>query len=143
MDNHTHELVSRTRKERMSSRWALAVTAVVIAACAAPGLGRPDKEIVAERAQERWDALVKSDFDRAYGYISPAGRELVNSEAYASSLKRGFWTGAKIDNVECPTPDYCEADVTIEYQHRGLKMKTPLREKWVKNRSTWWFVLER
>ena len=143
MDNHTHEWVSRKRRERMSSRWVLAVAAVAIAGCAAPGLGRPDKEIVAERAQARWDALVKSDFDRAYGYISPAGREVMNSGAYASSLKRDFWTGAKIDRVECQTPEACDVDVTIEYQHRGMKMNAPLREKWVKQRSNWWFVLER
>jgi hypothetical protein len=143
MDNHTHELVLRNGKQQMSLRWWIALAAVVMAGCATAGLGRPDKEIVAERAQERWNALVKSDFNRAYGYISPAGRELVNSEAYASSLKREFWTGAKVDGVECPTPDACEADVTIEYQRRGLKMTTPVREKWVKHRSNWWFVLER
>lgn len=143
MDNHTHQLVLRNSKEQMSQRWLIAVAVVAIAGCAAIGLGRPDKEVVAERAQERWDALVKSDFSRAYGYISPAGRELMNSEAYASSLKRDFWTGAKIDRVECPSPEACEVDVTIEYQLRGMKMNTPLREKWVKQRSNWWLVLER
>jgi len=34
-------------------------------------------------------------------------------------------------------------DVWIEYQYRGMKMKTPVREKWVRQKSDWWFLLER
>lgn len=117
------------------------VALVALAGCAA--IGRSDKEAVAERAQERWNLLVKNDFAAAYGYISPAGRELVTPEAYAAGLRRGFWTGAKVGDVDCKLPDACEVDVWIEYQHLGLKMRTPLREKWIKQRFNWWFVLER
>jgi hypothetical protein len=60
----------------------------ILGGCATANLGRSDKEIVAERAQQRWDLLVKSDFAGAYRYISPAGRELLKPEAYASSLSR-------------------------------------------------------
>jgi len=148
MDNHTHETVSAGRKGNVFSRGRGAVCAAlvvtgILGGCATANLGRSDKEIVAERAQQRWDLLVKSDFAGAYRYISPAGRELLKPEAYASSLSRGFWTGAKVDLVECQAVDACGVDVWIEYQYRGMKMKTPVHEKWIKQKSDWWFVYER
>ena len=148
MDNHTHETVSAVRKGSMFSRGPGAVCAAlvvtgILGGCATANLGRSDKEIVAERAQQRWDLLVKGDFAGAYGFISPAGRELVKPEAYASSLKAGFWTGAKVDHVECQTADACGVDVWIEYKYRGMNMKTPVHEKWIKQKSDWWFVYER
>ena len=148
MDNHTHETVSAGMKGSMFSRGPGAVCAALVVAgilggCATANLGRSDKEIVAERAQQRWDLLVKGDFAGAYGFISPAGHELVNPVAYASSLRTGFWIGAKVDHVECQTVEACEVDVWIEYQYRGMKMKTPVREKWIRQKSDWWFLLER
>jgi hypothetical protein len=145
MDNHTHESALQNRNTGVSLRSLVGLFAVaaVMAGCATVGLGRSDKEAVADRAQARWNELVKGNFGAAYSYMSPAGRELVTSDAYASSLRRDFWTGAKVEKVECPTDDSCDVDVSVEYQHRGLKMKSPVREKWIKQRLNWWFVLQR
>jgi hypothetical protein len=148
MDNHTHETVSVGRKRSVLSRGlgavctALAVIGI-LGGCATANTGRTDKEIVAERAQQRWDLLVKNDFAGAYAFMSPAGRDLVKQEAYVGSLKRDFWTGAKVDHVDCPTAEACEVDIWIEYQYRGLKMRTPVHEKWIRQKSDWWFVFER
>lgn len=148
MDNHTHETALAVRKGGVFSRGlgaicvALVVTGI-LGGCATANLGRSDKEIVTERAQQRWNLLVKSDFAGAYAYISPAGRELMKPEAYAASLRRGFWTDAKVDHVECPRPESCDVDLWIEYQYRGMKMRTPVREKWIKEKADWWFLLER
>ena len=145
MDNHTHESALQNWNfevlvRRLAGLW---LVAVVVAGCATANLGRSDKEVVAERAQQRWDQLVKGDFAAAYRFISPAGREIATPESYAAGLKRGFWTSAKVGVVECPTADACEVDVAIEYRHWGVKMTSPVREKWVRQRSDWWFVLER
>jgi hypothetical protein len=59
------------------------------------------------------------------------------------SLRSGFWTGARVEHVECQAVDACQVDIWIEYQYRGMKMKTPVREKWVRQKSDWWFLLER
>jgi hypothetical protein len=118
------------------------LVAVVLGGCATANLGRSDKEIVAERAQQRWDLLVKSDFTGAYAFMSPGGRELTKPDAYAGTLRAGFWSAAKVDHVECPSADLCEVDVWIEYRYRGLQMRTPVREKWIRQKSEWWFLLE-
>jgi hypothetical protein len=144
MDNHTQESASEGRKSAVVSRrlWAsFAIVALGLAGCATAV--RSDRDIVAERAQERWNLLLKNDFAAAHGYISPAGRELVTPEAYASSLRKDFWTGAKVGDVVCKQPDACEVDVWVEYQHMGRPMRTPVHEKWIKQRFNWWFVLER
>jgi hypothetical protein len=116
----------------------------LLAACASGVMRtRGDAEVVKERSQARWDAMVKGDFKAGYRFLSPAGKAIYSEDQYEAGYKRGFWTGADVEKVECPTAELCEADVRISYKYGGAQMKTPLREKWVKQDSNWWFVLER
>src|SRR5689334_17224278 len=147
MDNHTQESVAESRKSAVSWRCRSAcavVAAVILGGCAAAGTARGDKDVVAQRAQERWDLLVKNDFTGAYRYLSPGSRQILTTpDAYSAEFRRNFWSGAKVDQVSCPTAEVCEVEVWIEYQSRGIKMRTPVHEKWVRQDSNWWFVLER
>ena len=101
---------------------------------------RPPEEVLKQRAQKRWDAVVKSDFKAAYEYLSPGSRAVVTSEAYAASLRPGFWKAATVEKVICEKPDVCDAHVAIEYDYRGSRIKTPLAETWIKEGSSWWYV---
>ena len=121
--------------------------AVVVFVVAVAGLGgcaaldsRPPEEVVKERAQQRWNALVQSDFKTAYQYLSPGSRAVTSLEGYASGLRAGFWKAATVDKVLCGNPDSCDAVLTIEYEFRGSRIKTPLKETWIKEGSSWWFV---
>jgi len=119
------------------------LTAAALAGCATAGTAKSDKESVAQRAQERWDLLVKNDFAGAYEYMSPGSRQFVTAEAYAGGMRRNFWSGAKVEQVNCATADACDVEVLIEYQNRGIRMRAPVHEKWLRQESKWWFVLER
>ena len=145
MDNHTQVSLSHGRSAvRLIRCGAIGATVLaVLAGCAVATGGTSAKDVVAEKAQQRWDLLVKNDFAGAYRYMSPAGKQLVTEQAYAGGFKRNFWSSAKVDDVQCPTQDSCEVDVTVEYRHWGLKMKSPVHEKWVREQSNWWFVFER
>lgn len=119
----------------------------IVFGVAAAGLGgcalldsRPPEEVLKERAQQKWDALVKSDLKAAYQFLSPGSRAVLSSEAYASSIKAGFWKSAQVERAVCEKPDVCDVHVAIEYDHRGMRIKTPLRETWIKEGSSWWFV---
>jgi hypothetical protein len=142
MDNHTQELASQNRNIAVSLRRfaGLCAVAVAVAGCAA-SLGRDAKDVVAERAQLRWNELVKGEFAAAYKYASPASRAVITSDTYVSSLRRNFWTGAEVKSVECPTSDSCDVEVLVAYKHWGLAMETGLKEKWIRQGSDWWIVL--
>lgn len=121
---------------------ALLGMTLAISGCAvAPA--RSDQEVVAEKSQLRWNALVAGDFKAAYDMISPAGRSVVTFESYRSSLKPGFWKDARVKEVKCASPELCEVRLEIEYEYVNRRTRTPFQEKWVKQDSNWWFLLER
>jgi hypothetical protein len=101
---------------------------------------RTPPEVVKERAQVRWNALVKGDMTAAYSYLSPTSKSLVTFDNYKNQIKTGFWKSAVVDKVECPAPDSCDVVATIEYEFQGRRTKTPLKETWVREGSNWWFV---
>jgi hypothetical protein len=101
---------------------------------------RTPEATVKERAQARWDALVKGDFNAAYGYMSPGSRSVTSAADYASTLRRGFWKSAVVEKVQCGSAQSCDAAVTIEYEFMGVRTKTPLRETWIRDGSEWWYL---
>ena len=118
---------------------AILAAVAVLSGCASMG-PKPPEEIVKERAQGRWDALVKVDVPGAYAFLSPASRSTVTLEGYKGSINPGFWKVATVEKVVCETPESCEAYASIEYDYRGTRIKTPLRESWIKDGSQWWYV---
>jgi hypothetical protein len=117
----------------------LAALTLLVSGCAALDLRDADA-VVKERAQARWDALVKGDTSAAYQYLSPGSRAALTRDAYAGSIRQGFWKSAKVDSVKCESADSCDAQVTIEYEFQGRRMKTPLRETWIREGSEWWYL---
>ena len=111
-----------------------------LAGCAtAPA--KPEDAVVA-RAQERWDALVRGDIGKAYGYLSPGSRAVMPLEAYKAEIKAGFWKAAKVQRAECSSAEACNVVAEIEYEYRGSRVKTPLQESWVRQERDWWYVLK-
>ena len=121
------------------TRAVLASLVVGIAACAALDRRAP-QEIVKERAQARWDALVKNDLKAAYGYMSPGSRTVIPYEGWVGAIKPGFWKSAVVERVICEAPDGCDAVVKIGYVFMNRSTETLLKETWVREGSNWWYV---
>jgi hypothetical protein len=115
------------------------VVAVALGGCATFDQ-RPAEQIVQERAQARWNLVLKSDIRGAYEYLSPGSRAVMTSEQYASSLRLGFWKAVKVEKVVCETQSACDAHLTIDYEFQGRPVRTPAKETWVKEGSTWWYL---
>lgn len=115
------------------------VLAVAFSGCAAIK-PRSAEEIVKQRSQARWDALVKGDVANAYTFFSPGSRAVLSADDYAASVRKGFWKSATVDRVVCETAETCLAQATIEYEFQGKRIKTPLRETWIREGSDWWYV---
>ena len=118
---------------------AIFLTLLGLAGCSVLDL-RDDDVVVKERAQARWDALVSGDYATAYRYLSPSSRAVLTQEAYAASLRKGFWKSAKVNSVTCGGKDNCETHATIEYEIQGRRTKTPLNETWIREGSEWWYL---
>jgi len=110
---------------------------VALSACAALDR-RPPEEVVKERAQARWDLLVKGDVEAAYKYLSPGSRTVTSLESYLKSTPKGFWKSVVVHNATC-TAESCEVGGTMEYEFQGRRIRTPYKEKWILEGSNWWF----
>lgn len=110
----------------------------VLAGCA--GLAGKPEDRVRERAQARWDALLKDDLKGAYEYFSPGSRAVMDFKSYEASVRKGFWKAATVDSVTCPTAQRCEVTETIDYEFNGRRTRSPLTETWIEEGGTWWLV---
>ena len=95
---------------------------------------------VRERAISRWQALIGDDIPGAYGFLSPATREVVSLEQYRANVARGTFRAAKIDGVECEA-ELCKVKVQLTYDRARMKgIVTPIEETWIIERGQFWYV---
>ena len=125
---------------RSAARIIAAGLVTAIAACAGVEPRTTSEARVKERAQLRWNALVQGDVKTSYDYFSPGSKTGFSLADYGTSVRIGFWKAVTVESVECSTPDRCEALATIEYVHRGMQIKSPHRETWIRDGSDWWLL---
>jgi hypothetical protein len=118
-------------------------TLAVLSGCASTSGASPE-QIVAQRAQERWDHLLKLEFSKAYTYLSPAERAVTSEQNYVERFGRGAkWISAKVGSVTCTEADRCSVVIELETQvnARGFRdpIKTTPTEIWVADAGKWWF----
>lgn len=128
-------------------RWATTLAAIastfVLAGCAALG-PRPAEEVVRERAQARWNALVAGKFEDAYGYLSPASRSVVSLQRFKASIGgAATWKGAEVHSVTCNQPERCTVSIKVRYQPalRAASLgtiETSVEETWLLDAGQWW-----
>jgi hypothetical protein len=116
------------------------LVAAMLAGCAGgPSAGAAPEEVVKQRAQQRWDAMVAGDLTKAYTYMSPASRQSISPELFRNSIRLGFWKSAVVEGATCEQ-DACQVVVQVGYQYRGSTVRAPVRETWVKSEGEWWHV---
>ncbi len=132
------------RKLRFSRLFAVAA-AFTLAACASTGGGPEAEQQVRQRAAERWQALVKGEFTRAYSYNTPGYRAVISPDAYRARFGTAIsWLGSEIVDLRCPETTRCEARLRIDYKPLlsrkfGDKMSTHVDETWLLEDGQWWF----
>jgi len=120
-----------------------------LAGCAhSPGLfglspdSAPDvkAEAVTERAEARWQALIKGDLPAAYSYLSPGSRQAVSLETYKRKHRVGFYRAVKIRTASCQA-EVCTVQLSLTYDTKDIKgVVTPITEKWLIEQGQVWFV---
>ena len=118
--------------------WGMVFAVGLLAGCAALAPAPPEERVKA-RAQARWDKLLKKDFRGAYEYFSPGSRVGFTEDEFQLSIRRGFWQSATVDKVTC-SADTCQVEVAVEYEFKGIRNTTPVREAWVRDGGEWWYL---
>ena len=128
-------------------RWLVRVAVVGLAAgltgCASLSVdSAPEQKqkVVAERAQARWDALIKGDLDAAYQFLSAGSKAATPLATYKVKIKPGMWRAVKVDKIECEA-DVCKVVMDITYDAKRMKgMETPFNENWIIENGSAWYV---
>lgn len=128
----------------LTTRAAALAAALALAACASNSAKTPE-QIVAERAEARWQHLIKQDFAGAYAYLTPAYRDVVPEAQYRRRFgSAGAWTNAIVHEVKCE-PEACTVKVRIttklhlpNFAARLPEISSYIDERWVREDGQWW-----
>jgi hypothetical protein len=101
----------------------------------------PPEKIAMQRAQERWDALLVGNMEKAYGFISPAGRLLMSPEEYRRRVNSEFWRGVKVKSAECEA-ELCSVKLDLDYRLANMNLSQVISEKWILENDSWWYVYQ-
>ena len=128
-------------------RFVLLLVIMLLAACAAGAPASKD-DIIVERANARWAAMLSGDLRAAYSYLSPGYRSKVPYEDYvmAMRLRRVLWTSSDyLDHS-------CDGDICTLRFKTGFKVNRPVpgldvfngtqevEEQWLKIDGQWWYL---
>jgi predicted small secreted protein len=125
-----------------------AVAAMALSGCAGmPGFGinkdsdpTAKQKVVAERAEARWQSLIKGDLDAAYAYLSEGSKATTPLAVYKAKIRPGMWRQAKVEKVECEA-EVCKVELQITLDHKLMKgIQTPLNENWIIEKGSAWYV---
>ena len=126
----------------------IAAAAIALSGCAGmAGFGinkdsdpEAKQKVVAERAQARWQSLIKGDLDAAYAYLSAGSKATTPLDVYKARIRPGLWRQAKVEKVECEA-EVCKVELQITLDHKLMKgIQTPLNESWIIEKGSAWYV---
>jgi uncharacterized protein YchJ len=108
-----------------------------------------DQAVIRSRVQARWDALIKLDMEKVYGFATPAYRDTYDlvhlHNQYGAQVER---TGIEIFDIKLQESDPDTADVRLNlYFNSGGALPGSIspgvsyeKETWVRRKGCWWYV---
>lgn len=130
-----------------ASQVASATAQPTSAPASIPAAITPQEQAVLQRAQERWDALVAHDFERAWLYLTPAEREKVKQQDYRTNFGGdAVWKAAVARRARCIAAERCAVLVVLEvkvlapqFQQLFPEIEREVEEEWVTEGGQWWY----
>ncbi len=120
------------------------VAAALLAGCGSLFAPATPEQAVAARAHARWQAQIAGDWEKAYGYLSPASRALTPYTVWRGGI-RGFttWKSAEVVSVTCETSEKCIARVKVVHEPVMLRRRlgsidSAVDETWLLDGGEWW-----
>ena len=117
--------------------------AVGLAACASITVNstpEAKQKTVSERAEARWQLLIKGDVEGAYQYLSAGSKAVTPAALYKAKIKPGMWRQAKVNKVACEG-EICKVEMLITYDYERMKgIETAAPETWIIENGSAWYV---
>ena len=133
----------------------VALFVLLLSACASNAVvtetaksAKSDDDIVVQRAQARWDAMLSKDLETAYSYYSPGYRSTMSLPdfVFKQRTRRVKWETAEYLGHTC-TERSCKVKFKTGFRvdkavpgmdvYRG---SDEIEETWVKPDDEWWYV---
>ena len=134
---------SRFFRRRVLLLVGLGAAAMLAAGCDTLQPKAPE-EIVLERAEARWAALVDGDFETAWTYTQPGFRAVVKQNRYHRRFgAAGTWKGAQVHEADCEA-ERCKVRVRVTTlvdmpRFRNREVTSSFDETWVREDGQWWY----
>lgn len=134
----------------------LSLVAAVVAGCAS--IGPADTEgwrssqrpVIKQRAEARWDALIKGNYETAYGFLTSAQRSVVSLQQYKGSIGGAvLWQVARVDDIRYDSPTVAAVSVAVTYRFmppgsggKEIESVRQMQEKWLYKDGGWWYTAQ-
>lgn len=105
-------------------------------------------DVLKQRAEARWAALIDGDFDRAYMFTTPEYRSVVSAQQYRGKYGRVVdWRVAHVKEVSYDDPAVATVAVELAYRvalpgtgGKVVETQSLLSEKWIYKHREWWYT---
>ncbi|MCP4433564.1 MAG: hypothetical protein GY806_21510 [Gammaproteobacteria bacterium] len=104
--------------------------------------------LLTQRAEDRWQALIAWDMEKAYAYLSPGTREAMPLPVYMKkqAVSPFQMTDAVVKNTQCGE-QVCTLKMELRYIYngtvaamRGQEDITRITEKWIEADGNWFYM---
>lgn len=127
-----------TRRAAMAASLAVAL----LAGCASVMAPTAPEARVTERATQRWQAMIKGDYEKAYNLTTPSYRAVTSFTRFRAGFGGGGWQSAEVASVNCEA-EKCVVQVKIGINpvlstRFGATIITHIEETWLLEGGQWW-----
>lgn len=98
------------------------------------------QKAVVERANARWKAVIESNGDKAYEFLSPGSKAVTSLTQYKSRARLTGFRAADVKSAACEA-ETCKVRVEAVLDHRLMKgIPMDFEETWVLENGQYWYV---
>lgn len=118
-----------------------------VSGCASSVVRSPE-EIVRQRVNERWDALIDGRLETAYSFETPEYRELYSFPEFRSTIRGvGSWRKIEVEDVDCENYK-CVANIiiyatiTVGMGFEAVESDARAKENWIHHSTSgqWYHI---
>jgi hypothetical protein len=108
---------------------------------------RTDEALLRQRIADRWQALIKGDFEAAYQFETPAYRAVYTSLQFKYQFGNQIaWRVANVKDVRYDDSNVARVTVSVSYhydepekkEYRPLNTTAQINEIWLRKDGQWW-----